>query len=76
MDLHAHQFGGFDREAVATGLGVPDYFRVLSGIAVGVRGNPAEVPEKDRDREHRERRRRPLAEFAYGDAWGQPWRPE
>ncbi len=76
MGLHAHQFGGFDRDAVAAGLGVPDYFRVLSGIAVGVRGNPAEVPEKDRDREQKERQRRPLAEFAYGDTWGQPWRRE
>ena len=40
MGLHAHQFGGFDREAVAAELGVPDHFRVMSGIAVGVRGNP------------------------------------
>jgi hypothetical protein len=55
---------------------VPDYFRVLSGIAVGVRGNPAEVPEKDREREQRERRRRPLAEFAYDASWGQPWHKE
>jgi nitroreductase len=73
MGLHAHQFGGFDRDAVAAELGVPGHFRVMSGIAVGVRGNPAEVPEHDREREHRERRRRPLAEFAYGDAWGRPW---
>jgi nitroreductase len=75
MGLHAHQFGGFDREAVAAELGVPDWFRVMTGIAVGVRGNPEEVPEKDREREQRERWRRPLAEFAYGAAWGQPWSP-
>ena len=73
MGLHAHQFGGFDREAVAAELGVPDYFRVMSGIAVGVRGNPDDVPEKDREREQRERWRKPLAEFAYGESWGQPW---
>lgn len=75
MGLHAHQFGGFDREAVARDLGVPAHFRVMSGIAVGVRGEPVEVPERDRDRERRERRRRPLADFAYGDSWGHPWRP-
>jgi nitroreductase len=73
MGLHAHQFGGFDRDAVAARLGVPEWFRVMSGIAVGIRGNPDEVPERERDREHRERRRRPLADFAYGDAWGHPW---
>ena len=76
MDLHAHQFGGFDRDAVAAALGVPDHFQVLSGIAVGVRGDAAEVPEKDRDWEQRERRRKPLEEFAYGARWGQPWRTE
>ncbi len=73
MGLHAHQFGGFDRDAAGRDLGVPAHFRVMSGIAVGVRGEPAEVPERDREREHRERRRKPLAEFAYGDSWGHPW---
>jgi len=38
-----------------------------------VRGNPDDVPERDREREQRERWRRPLAEFAYGASWGQPW---
>jgi len=75
MGLHAHQFGGFDREAVATELGVPEWYAVMSGIAVGVRGNPEEVPERDREREHRERRRKPLSEIAFGRAWGEPWRP-
>jgi len=74
MGLHAHQFGGFDREAVAAELGVPDWFRVLSGIAVGVRGRPEDAPERDREREQRERRRRPLEELAHGAAWGDPWR--
>ena len=46
MGLHAHQFGGFDRDAVAVGLGVPDYFRVLSGIAVGVRGDRRRSPRR------------------------------
>jgi len=72
MGLFAHQFGGFDHHAVAAGLGVPDTVRVLAGIAVGVRGDPADVPERDAERDHRERRRRPLGETAYA-AWGLPW---
>jgi nitroreductase len=72
MGLHAHQFGGFDHDAVAAGLGIPDSARLLAGIAVGVRGNPAEVSERDAERDHRERHRRPLAETAYA-AWGEPW---
>ena len=60
MGLHAHQFAGFDRDEVAAELGVPTYVRLLSGIAVGIRGNPDDVPERDREREHKARRRRPL----------------
>ncbi|MEV5000544.1 nitroreductase family protein [Nocardioides sp. LML1-1-1.1] len=73
MGLHAHQFGGFDHHAVAAGLGVPADARLVAGIAVGVRGNPAEVPERDAEREHRVRSRRPLAETAYDEQWGYAW---
>jgi nitroreductase len=73
MDLHAHQFAGFDKDAAAAALGVPDHVRLMAGIAVGVRGDPAEVPERDRDRELRERARRPLVETAYDVGW-EPWR--
>jgi nitroreductase len=71
--LWAHQFQGFDKEAVAQRFGVPEPWRMIAGIAVGVRGDAAEVPERDRRREQRERRRRDLREIAYGDVWGVPW---
>ena len=35
---------GFDKDAVAAELGVPAYYRLMSGIAVGVPGNPDDVP--------------------------------
>ncbi|GAA3821383.1 nitroreductase family protein [Nocardioides panacisoli] len=74
MGLWAHQFGGFDKSATGDALGVPASWRIVAGIAVGVRGNPAEVSERDQEREHRERRRKPVEEIAYGDRWGSPWR--
>ena len=73
MGLSAHQFKGFDTSAVADELGVPSRWRIVAGIAVGVRGNPAEVSERDQQREQRERTRKPLTEIAYGAAWGTPW---
>jgi nitroreductase len=73
MGLWAHQFKGFDKDPVADALGMPSYWRIVAGIAVGVRGNPAEVSERDQEREHRVRKRRPLAEIAYGDAWDEAW---
>ncbi|WP_249666228.1 nitroreductase family protein [Nocardioides faecalis] len=73
MGLAAHQFSGFDHDAVAAELGLPEHARLLAGIAVGVRGDPGAVSERDAERDSRERTRRPLAETAFGDAWGTPW---
>lgn len=73
MGLHAHQFEGFDKAAVAEELGVPAYYKVMAGIAIGVPGNPEDVPDQDRDRDHRVRRRRPLEKLAHGPRWGVPW---
>jgi len=73
MGLVAHQFAGFDKEAVAADLGVPPYVRLLAGIAIGVRGDPADVAPEDAERDDRVRRREPLAARAHGDRWGVPW---
>lgn len=53
---------------------MPPQWRLVAAVAVGVRGDPAEVPEREREREQRVRRRKDLAEIAYGGAWGVPWR--
>ena len=73
MGLEAHQFAGFDKDAVAAELGVPAYVRLLAGIAVGVRGDPVAVTKRDAERDQRVRRREPLSARAHGDSWGTPW---
>jgi nitroreductase len=73
MGLHAHQFAGFDKEAVAAELGVPHHVRLLAGIAVGVRGDATDVPAHDAERDQRVRRREPLLARVHGDVWGIPW---
>jgi nitroreductase len=73
MGLEAHQFAGFDKDAVAAELGVPAYVRLLAGIAIGVRGDPAAVPAEDAERDQRARRRVPLSARAHGDDWSGPW---
>ncbi len=72
MGLHAHQLGGFDTQGAAVALGVPDHVQLLATIAIGARGDAATVPERDREREQRERTRRPLGEIAYDVGW-RPW---
>lgn len=81
MRLEAHQFGGFDHEAVAEGLGVPSDRAVVAGIAVG-RHAPQTVDASTEDgarlleREARERRRKPTSEIAHLGRWGTPWTPD
>ncbi|MCW2815247.1 MAG: nitroreductase [Nocardioides sp.] len=72
MGLHTHQLGGFDKPAAAAALGVPDSVRLVSAVAIGVRGDAAEVSEPDAEREHRERTRRPVDEIAHDLGW-RPW---
>ena len=73
MGLHAHQFAGFDKAAVADELGVPAHYKLMAGIAVGVLGSPDDVSEHDRERDHRVRQRRPLGAVVHGARWGVPW---
>jgi nitroreductase len=73
MGLHAHQFAGYDHAAVAAALGVPDWVRLLTGIAVGVPGDPSIASERERGKHERERVRRPVAGFAFAGRWGRPW---
>jgi nitroreductase len=72
MGLHAHQFAGFDHDALAEALGVPPTHQLLTGIAVGAAGDPAEVDERTAARDHRDRVRKPLDEWVchgrYGEA--------
>ena len=73
MGLHSHQFAGFDHEALAEELGLPATHALLTGIAVGVQGDPADVDERTAARDHRVRERHDLAEIARTGTWTEPW---
>ena len=71
MGLHAHQFAGFDHDALAEALAVPATHRLLTGIAVGVPGDPDAVDERTAERDRRDRVRRPLSEWAFDGRFGE-----
>jgi nitroreductase len=73
MGLHSHQFAGFDHDALAADLGLPATHVLLTGIAVGVQGDPASVDERTADRDHRVRERLGLGEMARAGTWTEPW---
>lgn len=72
MGLHVHQMAGIDREAVRETYGVPDGWEPVTGIAIGYLGEPKALSEKRRRSETAPRTRKPLAEFVFSEAWGEP----
>jgi nitroreductase len=73
MGLHSHQFAGFDHEALAADLGLPATHVLLTGIAVGVQGDPASVDERTAARDVRLRERGGLDAIARAGTWAEPW---
>ena len=65
MGLHTRQFAGFDHEHLARELELPATHRLLTGIAVGVAGDPSTVDERTAARDERERVRRPISSWAF-----------
>ncbi len=71
MGLHAHQFAGFDHDAVAEHFAVPEHWAVTTGIAVGLLGDPEILDERTLAKELAPRTRRPIGEFAFTGTWGE-----
>jgi nitroreductase len=69
LGLHAHPMGGFDETLVRDVLGIPEHVRVLAMIAVGQPGRLEDLDERTRERELRERTRRPNDEIRAFDRW-------
>ena len=71
MDLVIHGMQGFDFERARSALGVPEDYAAVAMFAARRPGDPAQLPEKLRDREVPSGRK-PLAElicegaFAFG----------
>ncbi|HMM42051.1 MAG TPA: nitroreductase family protein [Thermomicrobiales bacterium] len=71
MGLHAHSVGGFDEGIVRAALGIPSDVRVLALVGVGHPGRLADLDERTRERELRERVRNPRDEVRAWERW--PW---
>ena len=73
MGLHSHQFAGFDHEALAADLDLPATHVLLTGIAVGIQGDPGDVDEHTAARDHRVREREGLDQIARAGTWAELW---
>jgi nitroreductase len=69
--LVVHQMAGFDPEAARTAFGIPAGYEPFVAVALGHRGDTDGLPDDLVARQERPRRRRPLAETAFG-TWDVP----
>lgn len=74
LGLGVHQFAGFDHDELTAAYGVPPEWTVVSGVAIGRPWPVAERRDVDAsmaEREHRERKRKPLSQIAFGARFGE-----
>lgn len=72
LGLFVHQMAGIQIEKIRETYGVPAGHDPVTAIAVGYPGNPDDLSDSLKQREHAERRRKTLDEIAFSGAWEEP----
>ena len=70
--LHVHQMGGFSVAGARELFEIPENFQPLTVISVGYFGDPESLPEKLKQRELQERKRKELSEIVFSVKFGEP----
>jgi nitroreductase len=70
LGLHVHQMAGYDHAAARRVFAIPEDHEPLAAMAIGVLGDPEDLPEDLRERERAPRRRKPLSAFVFGGRFG------
>ena len=71
MDIFLHQMGGFKSEEAKKLFNIPNGFEPVSVIALGYQGNAEALPSPLRERELKQRERKPLSEIVYSNTFGE-----
>jgi nitroreductase len=71
-DVFVHQMAGFSVEKARELFRIPDDYAVVTAMAMGYVGDPAQLPEELRKSEAAPGSRRPLTETVFGDEWDRP----
>jgi nitroreductase len=70
--LVVHQMLGILPEKARQIFAIPEGFEAWTGLAIGYRGDPTNLPDALQEREHRPRQRKPLRQFVFSGKWGHP----
>ena len=72
LGYHVHQMGGFDRDAMATAVELPEDVAAVVTLAIGRLGDADALPEAFAERERAPRTRKSLSEIAFAGTHGTP----
>jgi nitroreductase len=67
LGLHAHGMAGFDAEKLKASFAVPEDFEPVACWALGYRGDPETLSEKQKQMEIQPRQRKPLSDWVFKD---------
>ncbi len=71
LGLYVHPMAGFSVENARLLYAIPEEYEPVTMLAVGYLGDPQALDEQRRQQELAPRTRKPLAEFVFGEMWGQ-----
>lgn len=69
-ELVVHQMGGFSPDRAKELLGIPEGYRPVAACAIGYLGNAESLPAALAEKEVAPRKRKPLTEIAFENAFG------
>jgi len=72
LGLQVHQMAGVELGKIRTEYAIPDGYDPLTGIAIGYPGDLDSADENLAQRDRAARTRKPLKEFVFEGAWGEP----
>jgi nitroreductase len=70
--IFVHQMLGILPDRARQVFAIPDGYEAWTGLAIGYRGDPMQLPDVLRERERRPRQRKLLREFIFSGKWGNP----
>jgi nitroreductase len=71
LGLYVHQMAGLDYEKIKEIYDLPEDIEPVAALAIGYIGDPSDLPENLQEGEKADRERKPLADFVFGEDFGE-----
>lgn len=70
--LAVHQMIGILPDRARELFNIPEDYEAWMGLAIGYQGNSTTLPDALKERDLMPRQRKPIAQFVFSEAWGNP----